>query len=96
MSIGTANSQVEIGTTSSSVSTVGVGALAYSTTSGGTFVFSNDTSWNTLTSTVQKSLVSGYFTNGQTYAAAFYGDLACTEYIDVNNNFSSNTPATNG
>jgi hypothetical protein len=45
---------------------------------------------------VQKSLVSGYFTNGQTYAAAFYGDLACTEYIDVNNNFSSNTPATNG
>jgi hypothetical protein len=79
-----------IGTSSAAANTAGAGAVRYSTTSGGVIQYSNGTAWNTLSSNVQKSLVSGYL-NATTYAAGYFGDLSATEVLDVNNDFSSNT-----
>ncbi|MCY1660198.1 hypothetical protein [Chryseobacterium sp. SL1] len=68
----------------------GAGAVRYSNSGGGNLQYSNGITWNTLTSTVQKSLVTGFFTPGVTYAGGVFS-LSCTEEIDVNNNFTSNT-----
>jgi hypothetical protein len=46
-----------VGSTSSSAASAGAGAIAYSTSSGGVLQYSNGTSWNTLSSTVQKANV---------------------------------------
>ncbi len=79
-----------IGTTSTAANTAGAGAIRYSTSSGGVLQYSNGTAWNTFSSNVQKSLVSGYF-NASTYGNTFYGDLTATEVLDVNNDFASST-----
>jgi hypothetical protein len=76
-----------IGTTSSTASAGGAGALRYNTTSGGILQYSNGSDWNTLTSTVQKTVVTGYFSG--TYSAGG-STLTCTETSDANNAFSSN------
>jgi hypothetical protein len=83
---------VGIGTTAASAASVGAGALAFSTNSGGKLIYSNGTSWTTLDANVQKSLVSGYF-NSATYGhtGGGYHTLQTTETIDVNNDFN---PAT--
>jgi hypothetical protein len=67
------------------------GTIRYNSASGGILQYSNGSSWNTMTSAVQKSLVTGFFTAGVNYADAFYGDLSCTEVIDMNNDFNGNT-----
>ncbi len=77
-----------VGTTSSAANTVGAGAIRYNTSSGGVLQYSNGTAWNSLSSNVQKSLVSGYF-NASTYGNTFFGDLTATEVVDVNNDFGS-------
>lgn len=80
-----------IGTaTTTAANTAGAGAIRYSTTSGGTLEYSNGSAWNTIQSNVTKSLVSGYL-NPVTYSNSFFGDLAATEVIDVNNDFASST-----
>jgi hypothetical protein len=79
-----------IGTTSTAANTAGAGAIRYSTSSGGVLQYSNGTAWNTFSSNVQKSLVSGYF-NANTYTNTYYGDLTATEVLDVNNDFASST-----
>ena len=79
-----------VGTTSSAANTVGAGAIRYNTSSGGVLQYSNGAAWNTLSSNVQKSLVSGYFDAG-TYSHTYYGDLAATEVVDVNSDFASST-----
>ena len=81
---------IGVGTSAQTAANAGAGALRYSTTSGGTLVYSNGTSWNTLSSTVQKSLVSGYF-NASAYANNYFGDLATTEVLDVNGDFNPST-----
>ena len=78
-----------ISTTASSPSTSGAGAIAYSTSSGGVLQYSNGVTWNTLTSTVQKSVVTGYFSGS--YAPSGLRVLTCTKTQDRNNDFSSNT-----
>ena len=79
-----------IGTTSTAANTAGAGAIRYSTSSGGVLQYSNGTAWNTFSSNVQKSLVSGYF-NANTYTNTYFGDLTATEVLDVNNDFASST-----
>lgn len=79
-----------IGTTTTAANTAGAGAVRYSTTSGGILQYSNGSAWNTLSSNVQKSLVSGYF-NAVSYNSGYFGDLAATEVLDINNDFSAST-----
>lgn len=67
------------------------GVIRYNSESGGIFQYSNGSSWNTMSSTVQKSLVTGFFTAGVNYPDIYYGDLTCTELVDLNNNFAGNT-----
>ncbi|WES96712.1 hypothetical protein P2W68_17915 [Chryseobacterium arthrosphaerae] len=81
---------IGIGTTTMAANAAGAGAMRYSTNSGGTLEYSNGTDWNTLTSTVKKSLVYGYLTNGQSLSTGD-GTFAVTEIFDQNNNFASNT-----
>ncbi len=78
-----------IGTSSAGASTAGAGAIAYSTASGGELRYSNGVTWNTLSSTVQKSVVTGYFSGS--YAPGATRVLTCTETDDRNSDFSSNT-----
>ena len=78
-----------ISTTASSASTVGAGAIAYNTSSGGVLQYSNGVSWNTLSSTVQKTVVTGYFSGS--YAPSGLRVLTCTETQDRNGDFSGNT-----
>jgi hypothetical protein len=66
------------------------GTVRYNTASGGILQYSNATSWNTLSPSVQKSVVTGYL-NASTYANGFFGSPDMTEETDVNNNFASNT-----
>lgn len=75
---------------SSTTNSTNAGALRYNTISGGILQYSNGGTWNNLSSTVQKSLVTGYF-NATSYNSGYYGDLAATENIDVNGDFASNT-----
>lgn len=75
---------------STSTNSSSAGAVRYNTTSGGILQYSNGSTWNNLGSTVQKSLVAGYF-NATSYNSGYYGDLAATENIDVNGDFASNT-----
>lgn len=76
-----------LGTTTSSASAAGSGAIQYSTNSGGTLQYSNGAAWNTLTSTVKKTVVTGFF-NG-TYNS-LESTLVCTERSDATNAFSNN------
>ncbi len=77
-----------IGTTTLSPAAAGAGAVRYTNTSGGNLQYSNGAAWNTLTSTVQKSLVTGYF-SAVSYTPG-NSTLACTETVDINNNFNAN------
>lgn len=56
-----------VGTTSSTAASAGAGAIAYSTSSGGVLQYSNGTSWNTLSSTVQKAHVYASRTSSSTF-----------------------------
>jgi hypothetical protein len=56
-----------VGTTSSTAASAGAGAIAYSTSSGGVLQYSNGTSWNTLSSTVQKAHVYASRTSSFTF-----------------------------
>jgi hypothetical protein len=72
------------------------GTVRYSTASGGVLQYSNASSWNTLTSTVQKSVVTGYFTDRpsggtSTYANNALNVLTCYETKDRNLDFAGNT-----
>nr|WP_228400916.1 hypothetical protein [Chryseobacterium taichungense] len=84
------NGAIGIGETTQTASAAGSGAVRYSTTSGGTIEYSNGTTWNTLTSTVKKSLVYGYLTNGQALTSGG-GTFTVTESFDQNNDFTSST-----
>lgn len=78
---------IGIGTTATGAAAAGSGAVRYNTSSGGVLEYSNGVNWNTLTSTVQKTVVTGYFDG--TYAAGEQF-LTCIESSDVTNAFSSN------
>lgn len=77
-----------LGTTTATAIAAGAGAVRYSNSSGGLLQYSNGSNWNTLSSTVTKTVVTGYFSG--TYASLGPRTLSCTETSDVNNNFSSN------
>jgi len=77
-----------VGTTTSTASAAGAGAVRYSNSTGGVLEYSNGSNWNTLTSTVTKTVVTGYFSG--TYPSLGPTTLSCTETSDANNNFSSN------
>lgn len=81
---------IGIGTTSIAANTAGAGAMRYSTNSGGNLEYSNGVVWNTLVSTVKKSLVYGYLTPGQSLVNGG-GTFLVTESFDQNNDFASNT-----
>ena len=74
--------------TSSDASIPPAGTIRYSSGSGGVLQYSNAASWNTLTSTVQKSIVIGYFSS---YSGTGLQVLGCTETQDRNNDFQNNT-----
>ncbi|MEN9787144.1 MAG: hypothetical protein RLZZ299_2408, partial [Pseudomonadota bacterium] len=78
---------IAVGGSAKSAADAGAGAIRYSSGSGGVLEYSNGTAWNTLTSTVSKSLVSGTF-DASTYANAYFGELAATEVTDVNGDFA--------
>jgi len=79
---------VGIGTTAATAASAGAGALAYTNSTGGRLVYSNGTEWNTLQSTAQKAVVTGYFSG--TYSSGG-STLTCIETSDASNVFSSNT-----
>lgn len=81
---------IGLGTTTMAANIAGAGAMRYSTNGGGNLEYSNGTTWNTMTSTVKKSLVYGYLTNGQSLSTG-NGTFAVTKIFDQNNNFASNT-----
>jgi len=76
-----------VGTTTSTASAAGAGAVRYSNSTGGVLEYSNGSNWNTLTSTVTKTVVTGYFSG--TYPTGEQV-LSCTETSDVSNRFTSN------
>jgi hypothetical protein len=76
-----------IGTSGSTANTAGAGAVRYSTSSGGVLQYSNGTAWNTLSSNVQKSVVTGYFSS---ISGTGLQTLTCTINQDRNGDFSSN------
>jgi hypothetical protein len=78
-----------IGTTSALAGAAGSGAIRYSTSSGGVLQYSSGTAWNTLQSTVQKAVVTGYF-SGDYLTHGTY-TLTCNETSDASNVFSANT-----
>lgn len=73
---------------SSDATVPAAGTVRYNSASGGILQYSNASAWNTLTSTVQKSVVTGYFTDNITYPVGS-NILTCTETQDRNNDFSS-------
>ncbi len=78
---------IGIGTaTSTAANTAGAGAIRYSTSSGGILQYSNGSDWNTLSSSVQKSIVTGYFSGSSGTGLRV---LTCTETQDRNNDFSN-------
>jgi hypothetical protein len=77
-----------VGTTSSTAAAAGAGAIKYSTSSGGLLEYSNGINWNTLGSTVQKTVVTGYFSG--TYSTGV-STLTCIETADASLAFASNT-----
>lgn len=79
-----------IGTTASSPVTSGSGAMRYNTISGGVLQYSNGVTWNTLTSTVQKSVAAGNFQFNQLIPSGETTFLNLVEDIDVNNDLASN------
>jgi hypothetical protein len=89
---------IGVGTTTATVSSAGAGAIRYNpTTGGGVLQYSSGTGeWNTLTSTVQRTIVTGYFLGSSestppSYTSAIQTVLSCAEVSDVSNAFSSNT-----
>ena len=76
-----------IGTTPTAANTAGAGAVRYSTSSGGILQYSNGSAWNTLTSNVQRSVVTGYFSGSAGTGSRI---LTCTINQDRNGDFSSN------
>jgi hypothetical protein len=76
-----------IGTSGTAANTAGAGAMRYSTSSGGILQYSNGSAWNTLSSTVQKSVVTGYFSGS---SGTGLRTLTCTINNDRNSDFSSN------
>lgn len=81
---------IGLGTTTAAANTAGAGAMRYNTSGGGNIEYSNGSAWNVLTSTVKKSLVYGYLTNGQTLTNGG-GTFSVTETFDQNNDFTANT-----
>ena len=79
-----------LGTTTSSASAAGSGAIRYSTSTGGILEYSNGAAWNTLTSTVQKTVVTGFFNGTPTTYNSGESTLVCTERSDATNAFSNN------
>ena len=86
---------IGIGTTTIAASTAGAGAVRYDTASGGVLEYSNGIVWNTLTSTVKKSLVSARLAeNAYTFkSAAAIAETVnnWTEEVDVNGDFDPTT-----
>lgn len=84
---------IGLGTTTIAASTAGAGAIRYDTASGGVLEYSNGVVWNTLQSTVKRSIVVAKKISTQTIASfANTGYIVdWTELTDVNNNFD---PAT--
>jgi hypothetical protein len=80
---------IGVGSSAKTASAAGAGAVRYSSSAGGVIEYSNGTNWNTLTSTVQKSLVTGYFT-ATSYNDSVFVDLDATEVQDVNGDFANN------
>jgi hypothetical protein len=78
---------IGIGTTSALPSAAGSGAIRYSTSTGGVLEYSNGSVWNTIQSTAQKAVVTGYFSG--TYGSGG-STLTCTETSDASNVFSGN------
>ncbi len=88
-------------TSASPVTSPATGLLVYNTATSGTapnnvtpgYYYYNGTKWqriiHTEDATVQKSVVSGYFSGS--YTGNGPNTLTCTEVADVYNNFSSNT-----
>lgn len=77
-----------VGTTTSTASAAGAGAVRFSNSTGGVLEYSNGSNWNTLTSTVTKTVATGYFSG--TYATGEQV-LSCTETSDISNRFTSNS-----
>jgi hypothetical protein len=73
---------------SSDANMLPAGTVRYNTASGGILQYSNASSWNTLTSTFQKSIVTGYFSSS---SGTGFWVLTCTETQDRNNDFAANT-----
>ena len=76
-----------VGTTTATASAAGAGAVRYSNSTGGVLEYSNGSNWNTLTSTVTKTVVTGYFSG--TYATGEQV-LTCNETSDASSRFASN------
>jgi hypothetical protein len=77
-----------VGTTSALAGAAGSGAIRYSTSSGGVLEYSNGSVWNTLQSTAQRAVVTGYFSGIYTTGVS---TLTCNETSDASNVFSGNT-----
>jgi len=81
-----------IGTTAVSAPSAGAGALRYSTLSGGQLQYSNGVVWNSLSSTVQKSVVVAEKTTTQTFINNNYTYVnAWSELTDLNSDFNPST-----
>lgn len=81
--------------TPSTASKAGEGAITYSSASGGTLVYSNGNNWNTLSSTVQKSVVVAKLPTGTfnfvNMAPGVANVTGWNVSVDVNNNFTAST-----
>ncbi len=86
---------IGIGTTTSTASSAGSGAIRYSTLSGGVLEYSNGTAWNTLSSSnLQRSIVVARKTTTLIVAATtltYVQDWSTTDLVDVNGNFAAST-----
>ncbi len=78
-----------IGTTNTNASSAGAGAVRYSTSDGGVLEYSNGSSWNTLTSSIQKSVVIAKKSSSQTINNNSTSTITnWTEITDLNNDFT--------
>jgi len=81
-----------IGSTNTAANTAGAGAIRYSTNSGGVLEYSNGSSWNTLSSTVSKSIAIATKTSTQTIIDQTPTDITgWTEVVDNANVFDPTT-----
>jgi hypothetical protein len=79
-----------LGSTTTAANAAGAGAMRYDTSSGGILQYSNGTDWNTLSSTVQKSIVVAKKTSPQTFSNAVPTNV--TDWVEINDNNNNFDP----